>query len=178
MTLVYRTFLGYVSARIVFEGNEWTGALAKASTANPTIEFELPVPLSHDRRVLKERILPAWQEWWDVSDKGRHTYELIPKVSRDLLFLSPPTTALLTGHEPFKQYLKKFHCASSKLVVCCEIGTPARSYYHCTLTDAWHLGYLPSPPKSWMHGITFRPALLSKLRNIYSQLREMFNLTS
>lgn len=53
-----------------------------------------------------QKPLPAWQDRWDESDKGRHTYNLIKNLSRDLYFLSPPTTAFLIGRQPFKQILK------------------------------------------------------------------------
>lgn len=51
--------VGHVSSNICIEGNEQADVLAKAAIENPIIEFELPVPFSHVKRVLKERILSA-----------------------------------------------------------------------------------------------------------------------
>lgn len=57
--MIHKNFLGYILALIGC--NERADALVKVSTEYPIIEIEPPVPFSHVKLVLKERILPGWQ---------------------------------------------------------------------------------------------------------------------
>lgn len=101
--------LGHVKAHIGIPGNERADQLAKEATEQHTIDHSLPVPSSYIRRI-KSKIVPQWQDHWDYTEDGRHTYKLIPKVTRILYNLTPPTTAFLTGHglsQTYLQYNKK-----------------------------------------------------------------------
>lgn len=97
----YRICMAHVKAHIGIAGNERADTLAKEATKNFCQPLELPLPPSYIKKILKNKILPEWQHYWDNSEKGEHTYKLIQKVSYKLYPLSPPITAFLTGHGPY-----------------------------------------------------------------------------
>lgn len=175
--LIHKVSLGHVTAHIGVAGNELADSLAKEATSRPEINHSLPVPPSHIRRSLKLKLMSTWQDHWNNSPKGRHTYSLIPKVSRELRFLSPSTTAFLTGHGPFRKYLNYYKISRTDVCECGDLGSPEHYYYSCTLTAAWHIRSLSTPPRSWLHNILSRPKLLRNLSNIYNHLMILSNLT-
>lgn len=82
-----------------------------------------------------------WQTRWDVSDVGRWTHVLIPKVKewvcRSHGDLSYHMTEFLTGHGPFRTYLFKIgKSATDVCQVCDVVDTPAYTVLHCVRWDA------------------------------------------
>lgn len=55
---------------------------------------------------MRQRILKAWQEEWDIGDKGRQNYAIMSstevRISWKHLTADHHMTHLLTGHWPFK----------------------------------------------------------------------------
>lgn len=169
--------LGHVSAHIGIKGNELADSLAKDATKNNQPPFNLPLPPSYIKKTLKKQILPEWQLQWTTSTKGRHTHNLIPKVSLKMYNLTPPTTAFLTGHGPFPKYLKQFKIKRDNKCDCGAEGTPDHAYFNCHLTARWHLIKPNNPPDNWLTNILSRPLLLNKLAHIYKHLQDLSNLT-
>lgn len=132
---------------------------------------------SHSRRVLKSAILPQWQVYWDTSIKGRHTHNLLPKVSRSMQNLMPCTTAFLTGHGPFRTCLEYYERSDTDACDCGSLESQDHDYYHCPLTTAWHIRYGLSPSPAWLQNIIFRPKLLRQLADAYKFLTDLSNLT-
>lgn len=170
--LRYRISLAHVKSHIGIEGNETADRLANRATSNNEPPLELPLPPSYIKKQLKNKIIPKWQEYWDNSYKGEHTYTLIQKVSLKLYNLTPPTTAFLTGHGPFMIYLKKYHLKNTDTCRCGEPGTPNHAYYECQYTATWHLKRSNPTPDNWLSNILSRPPLLNKLKQIYCYLQE------
>lgn len=79
-------------------------------------------------------------------------------------------TEIFTGHGPFNQHLNKFHCFSSKLCECGEVGTLDNTFYLCNKTEAWYLRYHTSPTKYWLIRVLSEPTMLAKLMIIYNYL--------
>lgn len=170
------TKLAHVSAHIGIKGNELADKLAKEAI-NQSHKINLPVPPSHVKSVLKNKILQNWQLYWDNSIKGRHTHNLIPKVTNKLYNLTPSTTAFLTGHGPFPTYLHRFKIARDNLCACGQEGTPQHIYQECILTQNWHIKNPTNKPSTWLTNILNRPLLTKKLTSIYDHLLLLSNLT-
>lgn len=102
--LLHEISIGHVLTRKAIFGNETADVLVKATTTRPPIDFALLVLHSYVSR-LHMRLMQQWQNHRDYSEKGRHTHVLVPEVSLDLLLPSPPVTASLTGHCPFRSYI-------------------------------------------------------------------------
>ena len=169
--------LAHVLAHRGTFGNELADQEAKAATEKPVVELDLPVPHSYIKRNLKLQLFQNWQNYWDLSDKGRHTHSLIPRIGPFNYSLTPAITAFLTGHGPFKEYLARFHRSASPNCECGSLGTADHYFYHCELTQQWHIKKPNPPPKDWLHNILTRPRLRSNLTKIYDFCRGLANLT-
>lgn len=88
--------------------NEAANMLGKEAAARPSVNFLLSVPHPHIERDIRAHFMKELQNHCDYSDKGRHTYDLAPAISLDLLLLTPSTRDFLTGHGPFEAFLFKF----------------------------------------------------------------------
>lgn len=95
-SLLYTTKLSHVSAHKGTFDTVYVDKLEKQATTHANIEHDLSLSSpSSIKRVFKSRIISKWQEYWDYTDKGRHSYELIPKVTLDLDLLTPIPQAFL-----------------------------------------------------------------------------------
>lgn len=75
--------------------NCWNMKLAKRATTNIKIDQHIPIAHSFIKKILKTRIRSEWRTYWDTSDSGRHTYDIISKVSHNLITLTAYTISFL-----------------------------------------------------------------------------------
>jgi len=79
------------------------------------------------RKTARDVSYREWQSRWDISEKGRWTYRLIPDIKRWLHrkhgTVNFYTTQLLTGHGCLAQYLNRFGHEGSPLCRWCENAT-------------------------------------------------------
>lgn len=160
MILLHQTSLGHVSAHIGFKSNWRVNALARTATETPTIEFLISVALFHVKRVLEERILPAWLAWWPsltrevVSTSSPQHYSVTTDLFNNILRNSYAPHHNSANMAKWESQIKPITAPWLKR---CTSNTPIYS------------------PKSWLQCILSQPALLARLINI---LMDIFILTS
>lgn len=71
------------------------------------------------------RMLTSWQTEWDSATTGRYSHSLLPSFEerQNLIHfqdIDHGVVQLLTGHGPYKSYLKRFH--RSKTDMCYDCG--------------------------------------------------------
>jgi hypothetical protein len=69
-------------------------------------------------RAAKER----WQTEWDQGEKGRMTHSIIKEVDRKLRGWNHKAVCLLTGHGPFRGYLRRFNLTETTGECICSTG--------------------------------------------------------
>lgn len=77
------------------------------------------------REVRRRMMMEEWQRRWDGSEKGRVTYEYIPRVDRqgsEEWGVNHYVTQALTGHGNFKSKLRSFGLVESELCVSCGVA--------------------------------------------------------
>jgi hypothetical protein len=98
--------------------------IAKRARENPEEFPEDHAPIT-GRMIKKEatRVAMAkWQQEWDQGDKGRATHEIIGTVDRRLRGWSHRPVCLLTGHGPFRGYLRRFNLTETTGECVCSTG--------------------------------------------------------
>jgi hypothetical protein len=98
--------------------------IAKRARENPEEFPEDHAPIT-GRMIKKEatRVAMAkWQQEWDQGDKGRATHEIIGTVDRRLRGWSHRAVCLLTGHGPFRGYLRRFNLTETTGECVCSTG--------------------------------------------------------
>jgi hypothetical protein len=72
-------------------------------------------------RMLKKEATRAakekWQTEWDQGEKGRMTHSIIREVDRKLRGWNYKAVCLLTGHGPFRGYLRRFNLTEQRVSV-------------------------------------------------------------
>lgn len=115
----------WIKAHAGFAGNERADTLAKEAIAAGgfDIEVSLPYPVSVFNIYNREKIINDWQTRWQVTDKGRDTYQILNKV--DLTFISPNRifTYFASGHGSFPAYLFKIGKRNTDKCDCGERGS-------------------------------------------------------
>lgn len=122
-------------------GNEIADSLArKAAKSVINIKFKfIPYPASYFKHKVKCKILQDWQTIWDEADRGRYTYNLLPKVS-DAIQLSHRNLFLFsTNHGPFPSYLYAINRIQSNLCVCGDEGNSLHYILRCPRTARFHI---------------------------------------
>lgn len=89
----------------------------------------------------KNKLLRDWQSKWDISDKGRWTHRMIPKLdawyNRKFGEVNYRLTQALSGHGCFPYYLHRFGKLDSP--TCWYCGHESDDAYHTFFVcDAWH----------------------------------------
>lgn len=128
--------------RLSGQGHFWqrvVGKLAKEETQPTNIDHHLPVPQSFIKSILKSRMISDCQEYWEFTDNGSHTFDLIPTVPLNMYHLTSNTASILTGHSPFKSYIHKFGCAGFNRYERKDGEYTNHAYQECALTTHWHI---------------------------------------
>ena len=66
------------------EGNEKVDLLAKGSLGRE-VDIQLPLGRVELRGLVKEGLVKEWQDGWEKEDKGRHFFQVQPKVNKECL---------------------------------------------------------------------------------------------
>jgi hypothetical protein len=78
-------------------------------------------------RAAKER----WQTEWDQGEKGRMTHSIIKEVDRKLRGWNHKAVCLLTGHGPFRGYLRRFNLTETTGECICSTGAQQHIIGEC-----------------------------------------------
>jgi ribonuclease HI len=165
--------LAWVKAHVGTRGNELADQLAKDAVANPQVEqLDIVPPPSHLKRLLCAELQTTWQKEWENAEKGRITFEYLPKVTQDRLATHAGVSAALTEHGPFLTYLKRFRCINSSTCVCGEEGSAQHYMFDCSLTVDLHLRRPADAAKSlWADQVLRVKSLFLKLHRLYIWLQ-------
>jgi hypothetical protein len=78
-------------------------------------------------RMLKKEATKAsmarWQTEWDQGETGRMTHGIIGTVETKLRGWNHKAVCLLTGHGPFRGYLRRFHLSETTGECICSTGS-------------------------------------------------------
>ncbi|XP_023237681.1 uncharacterized protein LOC111636630 [Centruroides sculpturatus] len=112
-------------------GNERADALAKEATLQSEIAYN-KIPLSYIKKMLRQESIQEWQEEWSYSEKGRHTFWLLPNIQERIhdlnwLPIDHIMTQLLTNHCNTKEYLNRI---GKHQDISCECGNGNHSLEH------------------------------------------------
>jgi ribonuclease HI len=127
-------------------GNDAADRIAKLACNEGVPETEIGtidlLSTQYYKHKLKKAVLAIWQEEWNSSSLGRHTFEITPNISdshfihelvnhlknssRSLIFQA------LTGHIPVNNYLCRFHIQTNS--ACTSCGAPDEDLPHLLVT--------------------------------------------
>ncbi|GBO35987.1 Putative protein in type-1 retrotransposable element R1DM [Araneus ventricosus] len=141
--------LHWVKAHVGYFGNELADREAKAAAGDPAVKIEMPTPISRLKSSLKAITIREWQERWEMTIKGRHTFKLFPKVSVKCLFWGM-VNEVLSGHGRFPYYFYKYGLGFDDLCACGEFGDAMHYLVSCPLTDdiRGNMRFDPSCPET------------------------------
>ena len=94
------------------------------------------------RKTVRTETMVKWQQEWDITEKGRWTYRLIPNVtlwaSRKHGEINFYLTQFLSGHGCFRKYLHRFgHAGSPCCPECIDTEeTPEHVIFYCPRFEA------------------------------------------
>ena len=124
-------------------GNDIADKLAKeaAEEAKHLDESANCVTKSDVIQAAKQSTLTKWQNRWNISNSGRHLYELMPSV-QELCHLDYPNpsigrimTELRTGYSHLNYYRHQIGISPSPLCECGGIETTEHYLLHCTIYE-------------------------------------------
>ncbi|XP_067132763.1 uncharacterized protein [Centruroides vittatus] len=101
----------WVKAHVGVADNERADALAKEAANLPEVTYN-KIPSTHIKGLLRQYTIEEWQDRWTYSNKGRHTYWLLPNVEERIKELSwlpidYVRTQLYSNHCNTKEYLQR-----------------------------------------------------------------------
>ncbi len=64
------------------KGNEAADKLVKQALRATRIEMEISYSRYEIKAIIKKQINQRWQQMWETGNKGRHMYEIQPKVGK------------------------------------------------------------------------------------------------
>lgn len=84
---------------------------------------------------IKTYLLQQWQQRWETSERGRHTFSMLPDVrnrmSMTWLHVNHYTTQFISGHGDFAQYLHKHSISDNKYCTCGSVESPTHTLINC-----------------------------------------------
>lgn len=93
--------------------------------------------------MLEKMVMDEWQRRWDVSMKGRWTYEWLPNVrdrmKAEWMVFDFYMTQLISGHGDFEDKLHGFALRENGMCDCGEAGTAHHVLFGCALFAAERL---------------------------------------
>lgn len=149
---------------------EQTG-LAKETTmvVNNTNILKIPYPISLVRSNYGKKTKQDWQDYWNKTDKGRYTYNILKAV--DSRFACPSQIVLyfISSHGSFPKYLHKINKRSTSK---CDCGSEGDAFHYL-------FGNCMLMPKHFKfnRNMTVRKNFINILfdnRN-YNHLRQIYN---
>ncbi len=72
----------WVPAHVGVKGNEAADKLVKQALRATRIEMEISYSRYEIKAIIKKQINQRWQQMWETGNKGRHMYEIQPKVGK------------------------------------------------------------------------------------------------
>ena len=146
-------------------GNELADSLAKEAATNPSLPFSfVPLPTSSLKYTLKTSLLQNWQELWNLSEKGRYTFNFLPKINKNFQITNRSLILFLTNHGPFQTYLFKINRSPSPLCICGELSESLHYVTTCPLTTRFHVRRDQGLPLSgWFSHVLKNNILIQKI---------------
>ncbi|GBL94004.1 hypothetical protein AVEN_76720-1 [Araneus ventricosus] len=80
-----------------------------------------------------------WQKDWDNGETGRSVYNVLPKVKTTPTPWKRPEMMFVTGHGPFRTYLKRFNIRNTDSCGFGDLGNPLHCATSCLFTTSYHL---------------------------------------
>ncbi|XP_060801139.1 uncharacterized protein LOC132901923 [Amyelois transitella] len=113
-------------AHVGIVGNEIADVAAKEAAEKKTATLLNHFPLSHAKRLLRQRTLDAWQCEYESAPQGSVTKSFFKSISsiaqfRKYVKLSFPITQILTGHGYHKSYLHKYKITEDDRCPCDDV---------------------------------------------------------
>ncbi|XP_055951697.1 uncharacterized protein LOC129987789 [Argiope bruennichi] len=140
-----RVQLHWVKAHVGYFGNELADAEAKAASELENVDIEYQMSQKSLKTELNVLTVQAWQDRWDLSEKGRTTSLFLPLVNTRR-HLWGDVVELLSGHGRFPAYLYRFGIVDDDLCSCGEVGDGDHYLLRCPLTSSLRarLRFVPS----------------------------------
>lgn len=164
--------IGWIKAHMGLEGNERADRLAKSVILDNLFDtvLDIPFPISYVKYHLNKISLKEWQTNWELSTKGRDTYNIIRHVNTDFICNTQISLYYATGHGSFPAYLYKINKRPDNNCICGREGTVVHYIYgNCPLMK-FHF--------SFNNRYTLRYNLFSVIfdNNNYHKLKENYNI--
>ncbi|GBN36100.1 hypothetical protein AVEN_152056-1 [Araneus ventricosus] len=149
--------LHWVKAHIGIESNEAADKAAKEAATRPSIDIHLDLSERSLKTQFKHRLLGVWQADWEDPDneKGSHTYELFPRVSKSRCIYNRFLSQAATNHGLCPFYLRLFNIRACTCRCGEDVSDNIQHYLQfCPLLS--HLRAHIKPGHSLLHIITNR----------------------
>ncbi|XP_035213748.1 uncharacterized protein LOC118187602 [Stegodyphus dumicola] len=126
----------------VGEYNELADVYAKEAASGDADEnISISWPHSFLKRTLRLRAISKWQEEWDNSFTGRHTFYHLLYVSTDHCCGNAHLSCYISGHGPFPEFFARFGISDINVCSCGELGSPEHYLANCPLTEGLHIRF-------------------------------------
>jgi len=158
--------ISWVKAHVGISGNEMADSLAKqaASSNFQGPYINVPMSKSYIKSLVSKFILEKWQSSWNNSEKGRHTFLFLPKVSTSHVYNNFCINMFLTNRGPFPAFLHSIGKLNTPNCVCSGIGDAMHYVFHCPLTEMFHFTKpLENLEPFWFSAVIKHKASLNKL---------------
>ncbi|GBN97752.1 hypothetical protein AVEN_115829-1 [Araneus ventricosus] len=148
-------------------GNEKADQLEKRATIEGTA-FNLQKPASFLKKALVQLSLEIWQREWEEGTTSCHTYDVLPKVALISRHWSRNEILLVTGHDPFPSYFKRFGLAVWDNCACGDVGIPFHYATACPLTLSFHFKTPSAIHKlAWIGNLVSNPHATRRLKILF-----------
>ncbi|GBM29746.1 hypothetical protein AVEN_156924-1 [Araneus ventricosus] len=124
----------WVEAHVGVTGNESADCYAKFETNKDEVDFKCPKSKATIIRVIRNELVSLWQNHWDRSGNGKHTYKYIPNVGLKVKSFSLEITQFLTAHRRFPAYFYRFNLSREYSCSCCSFRSVEHFIKECHYT--------------------------------------------
>ncbi|GBM62344.1 Putative protein in type-1 retrotransposable element R1DM [Araneus ventricosus] len=166
--------LHWVKAHVGVTGNERADSLSKSATERVVVDFKCLSSKATLGRSIRSELINVWQEKWERSRNGRHTFKYFPKVGLKVNSYSPKVTQFITAHGRFPEYFFKFHLPGDCYCCCGCFGSVEHYLDECQYTKniGQKLNYDKEDPPSLFYNkknMLFLQQLIEKVDSIVPQ---------